>query len=67
MKLQSKHIKHHRRLGDWNGRCYLSMCRGARSDVNDQTTEYEESRSFEEHQNESKGMNLKNSNDMKRT
>jgi hypothetical protein len=29
-------------------------------------TEYGEFGSFEEHQNESKGMNLKNSNDMKR-
>jgi hypothetical protein len=43
------------------------MCRGAHSDVNDQTTEYGELGSFEEHQNEYKGMNLKNSNGTKRT
>jgi hypothetical protein len=53
-------------FGGWSGRCYLSVCRGARSDVNDRMTEYGEFGSFEEHQNESKGMNLKNSNDMKR-
>jgi hypothetical protein len=41
------------------------VCRGARSDVNDWTMEYGQPRSFEEHQNESKGINLKNSNDMK--
>jgi hypothetical protein len=54
-------------LASWSGRCYLSACHRARSAVNDRTTEYGEPESFEEHQNQSKGKNIKNSNDTKRT
>jgi hypothetical protein len=43
------------------------MCHGAHSDVNDWTMEYGEPRSFEEQQNKSKVMDLKNSNDIKQT
>jgi hypothetical protein len=60
-------MKGDRRLAGWSGCCYLSVCHRARSAVNDQRMEYEEVESFEEYQNESKGMNLKNSNDMKCT
>jgi hypothetical protein len=60
-------IKCDHRLVGWSGCCDLSACCGARSDVNDWRTEYGETGSFEKHENESKDMILKNSNDMKRT
>jgi hypothetical protein len=46
-------------LGGWSSRYYLSVCRGARSTVIDQTTEYGKPASIEEHQNESKWMTWK--------
>jgi hypothetical protein len=53
------------RFVGWSGHDYFSACRGARTDLNDKMIEYGEPGSFEQHQNEYKGMNLKNSNDTK--